>query len=398
MSTDRLSALTTVKAKNFMLQEAKTPEAKLLNLAIKEFGEDAKFILEQMHLQEKAELKVPGLAALPWLFTAKSFEQCTAEPVARFKAELMADRYFTDLTAGAGVDAYFVLPQAERLQLVEADAEHAALIRHNFAGKAAVQLHEGLAEEVLPQLLSGGTVYLDPDRRSGGQRVFDFSASSPDVTKLLPALFEKFEQVWIKASPMNDITACELQLGKPTAVYAICWQDELKELLFHYQPGFAGITRYEAVLLGKNGLVADRFSSMALANTPEIANAVPGMYLLEPHAGLTKLRLDKAHAAQAGLKAFNPQAAYYMLPYWLSGYPGRQFLIKEVLPYKPKVLQSYLQGQGIKRVHMAKRDFFLEVAAIRKVLKMPDGDDARLFFTKDANGIGICVVCDFQRF
>jgi len=393
MSTDRLSVLTTAKAKSFFLKEAKTAESKLLNLAVKEFGEDAKYVLAQMHLQQKAELKVPGLAALPWLFTAKSFEQCTAEPVARFKAELMANRYFTDLTAGAGVDAWFVLPTANRLQLVEADPEHTALLRHNFGGKAAVHLYEGLAEEVLPKLLAGGSVYIDPDRRPGGQRVFDFSASNPDVTKLLPALLEKFEEVWIKASPMNDVTACELQLGKATAVYAICWQDELKELLFHYQPGFTGTTRYEAVLLGKNGLVADRFNSLAAANLPEMSSAQPGMYLLEPHAGLTKLRLDKAHAAQAGLKAFNAQAAYYMLPYWLSGYPGRQFLIKEVLPYKPKVLQSYLQAQSIKRVHMAKRDFFLEVAAIRKVLKLPDGDDARLFFTKNAEGVGICVLC-----
>jgi len=60
MSTDRLSVLTTAKAKSFFLKEAKTAESKLLNLAVKEFGEDAKYVLAQMHLQQKAELKVPG--------------------------------------------------------------------------------------------------------------------------------------------------------------------------------------------------------------------------------------------------------------------------------------------------------------------------------------------------
>jgi hypothetical protein len=398
MSTDRISTLTTAKAKSFMQNELATPETKLINLAAKEFGTEAKYVLEQMQLQQKTVVKMPTLAAQQWLFTTKSYEQSTAEAVARFKAGLMAAELFTDLTAGAGVDAFFMSKAAKLLQLVEADAEHAALLRFNFAQHAQVQVFEGKAEEVLQQLAAGGTVYLDPDRRPGGQRVYDFSASSPDINLLLPQLLSNFRHVWIKASPMADVTACSLQLGTPKTVYAICWQDELKELLFELEPGFAGETTYEAVLLGKTGAVADRFNSSSAAGVPEITGAAPGMYLLEPHAGLTKLRLDKAHAARAGLKAFNSQAAYYLLPYWLDGYPGRQFVVKAVLPYKPKVLQTYFQAQGIKKVHMAKRDFFLEVAAIRKVLKMPDGDDARLFFTKDASGVGICVVCEFQRF
>jgi hypothetical protein len=217
---------------------------------------------------------------------------------------------------------------------------------------------------------------------------------------LLPKLYARYEHIWIKASPMADVTACLSQLQGVKTVYAITWQDELKEMLFELEVGFEGEPRLEAVLLGKNGQLLDRFSARAdqRQQKPAPIQAVPGMYLLEPHAGLTKLRLDQWHAVQQGLKAFNAQTAYFLLPYWLEGYPGRQFLIQAVLPYKPKQLQAYFAALGIKRVQMAKRDFFLEVAAIRKVLKMPDGDDARLFFTKDHEGTGICVVCHPQKY
>lgn len=396
--SDRVTLLTSEKAENFMATALPLAASKRMNLAVKSFGAEAKFILEQLHLREKALAKLPDLMQQNWLLTTKSYEQCTAEAVARFKADLMAAPLFTDLTAGAGVDAYYVSLHAERLQLVEAEDAHAVLLRHNFRKQLKVQVWAGRAEDVLSELQDGGIAYLDPDRRPGGQRVYDFSASRPDVLALLPALRAKFDQLWIKASPMSDVTACLLQLGSVAHVYAICWQDEVKELLFHLRPTVGPEPLLEAVLLGKTGALAHRFSATKSSQAaPALAYPAAGQFLLEPHAGITKLRLDKALAVELGLQAINPHAAYFLLPYWLPDFPGRQFRIEAVLPYKPKKLQAYFKARGIARVQMAKRDFFLEVSAIRKVLKMADGDDARLFFTKDPHGEGICIVCASQK-
>lgn len=397
--SDRVNLLTSEKAENFMATALSLPESKRINLAVSSFGEGAKFILEQLHLRQKAAAKLPLLMQQAWLLTTKSYEQCTAEAVALFKSDLLAAPLFTDLTAGAGVDAYFMRGRADCLQLVESDAEHVALLRHNFRKELKqVTVWSGKAEEILPQLQGGGVVYVDPDRRPGGQRVYDFSDSSPHILQLLPALRDKFDTIWIKASPMSDVTACLLQLGEVERVFAICWQDEVKELLFHISRTAPPEPQLEAVLLSKTGTVAHRFSAPKNSHgAPPLAAPVAGQFLLEPHAGITKLRLDKALAVELGLQAINPHAAYFLLPYWLPDFPGRQFRIEAVLPYKPKQLQAYFKAQGIARVQMAKRDFFLEVAAIRKVLKMGDGDDARLFFTKDQRGEGICIVCASQK-
>ena len=170
-----------------MQNELATTETKLINLAAKEFGTEAKYVLEQMQLQQKTVVKMPTLAAQQWLFTTKSYEQSTAEAVARFKSGLMAAELFTDLTAGAGVDAFFMSKAAKLLQLVEADAEHAALLRFNFAQHAQVQVFEGKAEEVLQQLAAGGTVYLDPDRRPGDNGCSIFRQVVPISTSFCPS-------------------------------------------------------------------------------------------------------------------------------------------------------------------------------------------------------------------
>jgi len=392
-----LSVLLGIKMRAFREENARKPASQLLNAARKVFGGDAARVLEQLHLTEKASQKTPTLAARDWLFSTKSYEQCTAESVARFKASLLQvkNQPFTDLTAGAGVDAWFVGAEASRLQLVEADEQHAAYLSANFTDRPH-RLWVGTAEEVLPQLEAGGLAYLDPDRRPVGRRVYDFSDARPDVLLLLPQLRQKFNSIWLKASPMLDVTACLNQLTPHCrAVYALCLGDELKELLFELQP----MAVEDAVILEAVQLMSDgRVFRTAVAKSdaqpvlPQIQIA-SGDFLFEPHAGIIKLRLGRHLAAQHGLSAIGA-ADFYVGKAEVADFPGRQFRIRAVLPYKPKQLVAWLRENGIQKAHVSKRDFFLETEAIRKALKLPMGEDARLFFTKNQQGEAICVVCE----
>lgn len=392
-----LSVLLGTKMRAFREENAGKPASQLLNAARKAFGSDAARILEQLHLTERAGQKTPTLAARNWLFSTKSYEQCTAEAVARFKAELLEvnDRPFTDLTAGAGVDAWFLGAEASRLQLVEADEQHAAYLSANFADRPH-RMWVGTAEEVLPQLEAGGVAYLDPDRRPAGRRVYDFSDATPDVLVLLPQLLQKFDKVWLKASPMLDVTACLNQLAPHCrAVYALCLGDELKELLFELQPlNVEGEVALEAVQLLSDGR-ALRTSAAKADSQPVLkpAQIAPGDYLFEPHAGIIKLRLGRHLAALLGLTTIG-SADFYVGKAALADFPGRHFRIRAVLPYKPKQLLAWLKENGIQKAHVSKRDFFLETEAIRKALKLPMGEDARLFFTKNQQGEAVCVVCE----
>lgn len=392
-----LSVLLGTELRAFREAHAGKPASQLLNAARKAFGSDAARVLEQLHLTERAKEKTPTLAAQHWLFSTKSYEQCTAEAVARFKAKLLQvdGKSFTDLTAGAGVDAWFVGERASRLQLVEADPLHAAYLSANFAGRPHL-LWQGTAEEVLPQLEAGGVAYLDPDRRPAGRRVYDFSDATPDVLALLPRLLQKFDRVWLKASPMLDVTACLNQLAPHCkGVYAICLGDELKELLFELQAlTWKGEVVLEAIQLLPDGRALQ--TAAAQGEAPPVlmqSTMATGNFLIEPNAGVIKLRLGRRLAMQYGLLAIGA-ADFYVGAVAVEDFPGRQFRIRAVLPYKPKQLMAWLKENGIQKAHVSKRDFFLETDAIRKALKLPMGEDARLFFTKNQQGEAVCVVCE----
>ncbi|MFN3529471.1 MAG: THUMP-like domain-containing protein [Bacteroidia bacterium] len=394
MSTDqnRISVLSGSQAKEFLQKHAQDKPETCLNAAIKFFGADAKWVLEQLHLQQKAAKKIPLLQARSWLLTTKSFEQCTPEAVARYKAGLFAGDAFTDLCAGAGVDAWYAGFKHKRLVLVEADETHANLLKHNFKDHRKAQILHTTAEKALDEIAPRGCVYLDPDRRPGGKRVFDFSQSQPDLLQMLPRLLLQFDQIFIKGSPMLDISACIKQLPHIKNVYAICLHNELKELLFELEPGYSGIAQQQAILLDDQGQLRHQFDDTQKA-TPAIAQPKAGQFFYEPHAGLIKTRLDRAHAAQNGLCAMNAHAAWFVGDEWVPDYPGRIWKIEAVLSYKPKRLKQQLLALGIQRAHIAKRDFGLEVAAIRQRLNMAEGEDAQLCFTKSLEGEGLCVVC-----
>lgn len=392
-----LSVLLGTKMRDFREENAGKSALQLLNVARKAFGSDASRVLEQLHLTERAREKAPSLAARHWLFSTKSYEQCTSETIARHKAGLMQlkGQAFTDLTAGAGVDAWFIGAEAKRLQLVEADPLHAAYLKANFADRPH-RLWESTAEEALQQLEAGGVAYLDPDRRPAGRRIYDFSDARPDVLVLLPQLLQKFDKVWLKASPMLDVTACVNQLAPHCrAVYALCLGDELKELLFELQlQPIREPLILEAVQLLSDGKALRTSVATQDATVPLAAATIaPGDYLFEPHAGIIKLRLGRHLAMQHGLLAIGA-ADFYVGKEAIEHFPGRQFRIRAVLPYKPKQLMAWLKENDIHKAHVSKRDFFLETDAIRKALKLPMGEDARLFFTKNQQGEAVCVVCE----
>jgi hypothetical protein len=392
MSDALINLLTNRNVQDFVFQCGHLPPAQWLNLAQKEFGSNARFVLEYLQLRLKARAKVPDLAE-KWLFSTKSFEQCTSELVARFKAERFKPQDYTDLTAGAGVDAWFMGMGTNAICLVEHDPGHAAFLRHNFAGTGA-QVVEGDAASLLHSLPGGDVVYIDPDRRPAGQRVYGFEEARPNVIELLPSLKAKFKRVIIKASPMADVHQCLRQLVDVTRVLAIVAQGELKEVLFEVSDRLDDGMLLEAVWLYPDGQVHRFFGQIRDERCPPMAMPVSGQWFFEPHAGLIKLRLGKAHAATLGLMAIQPNADYFLGKERIDDYPGRQWCIVAVWPYKPKQLKQQLQAMGIYKAHLSKRDFFLEIAELRKILQLPEGEDAHLFFTKNKQGQPICVICE----
>ena len=114
---------------------------------------DAAFILRQIEGRKRLREKVPTWAAVGELLypVRLSLEQCSGEPAARYKAQVV-ERIFAkdiaahrslsmaDLTGGFGVDFSFLAPLFSRAVYVERQAELVVLARHNFPLLGLVQV------------------------------------------------------------------------------------------------------------------------------------------------------------------------------------------------------------------------------------------------------------------
>ena len=439
--------------RDFLQSEAAQDERGRISRAQKTFGPMASFALEQLHVQRKAVVKAPLLYRSGWLFTQRSLEQCTSEAVARVKSRWLQGDRFTDLTTGAGVDAFFASRSGIPLSLAEHDPLLRAMLAYNFRGTGNLL---NIEEDGMSYLKSisesapmsgvhtplmktkavdssnpidrhaiGSVAYLDPDRRPGGRRTASWQDSIPNIIAIMPQLCRSFDSVWVKSSPMTDPTASmRAWNGHTTDVFAICWQGELKEILFRVQKGTPGDCRLHAVyihghdpydpieaLKGQNTgpMVQDiepppfhifsRSLSEVKAAHSNASQARPGDLLFEPHAGLTRLNLSVEFALELGYTQLAPHVPYFLMGSNHSALrtdhmPGRILSIRDVLNYQPKTLVAQLKAMGVHRAMLASKCFYLNVAQLRSTLKIPDGEDAYLIFTTLSGNRAVCIVAD----
>lgn len=383
-----VSVLTSTEAQNFWAEEAETLSAQLTNRAQKQFGPDAAIVLQQLELRRKARHKFPELLENGWLFSPQGFEQASSSATASYKASLIKGKVLVDLTAGAGIDAFYLSRNFESAILLEIHPERAALLRWNFREYAHVQVLEMAAEAWMPALENEMVVFVDPDRRPAGRKVSGLTDSSPDILGLLPQIRAKNCRLWLKASPMLDISQARMQLGENLDCRAIAVDSELKELLFEVDLPAGRTPQLHSIKLNGAGQPIHLYAH-TFQNTPEkpaLASAGAADYFVEPHLALIKTRQARSFAAAQGWLALNGQADYYLHHTPEPAMAGRWFKIVEHWPYKPKTLVSELQKRGITKANVAKREFFMEVSEIRKRLKLADGGEEYLFFTKNKNG------------
>jgi len=383
-----VSVLTSSEVQKFCADAAETPLQELTNRARKLFGGDAALVLQQIALVRKARQKFPDMLEIGWLFSPQSFEQASSSATAKYKASLIRGKVLVDITAGAGIDAFYLSENFEKVILLEQHAERAQLLRWNFRNQPHVEIREMSAEAWMPELAPETVVFADPDRRPDGQKVNGLADSSPDIRAILPAILSKNCRLWLKASPMLDIQQARMQLGERLDCRAIAVENELKELLFVLGLPENREPQLYSIKLNVSGEPVHQWQSPFGQNAVKPALALPGelAYFVEPHLALIKTRQARAYAAEQNWLAINGQADYYFSQIPEPKTAGRWFKIVQHWPYKPKTLITELQKQGIIKANVAKREFFMEVSEIRKRLKLADGGDDYLFFTKNKNG------------
>lgn len=168
-------------------------------------------------------------------------EQCSSAATAAYKAsiaERMGWKRIADLTGGLGVDSWYLARRSEAVLHNEADGLLSESVRENFAALGTMNIktrsmmvEPGNVSEVLDGF-GPDVVFMDPARRSeSGKKVFLIEDCQPDVLGLKDEIFAICRWIFLKLSPMADITMAVERLGNATEVHTVAAGGECKELL-----------------------------------------------------------------------------------------------------------------------------------------------------------------------
>ena len=335
---------------------------------------DFRFLIQQVEGRQRTKDKLPSFAQIEdwWYPVRLSCEQCSSEATARYKAALIAPLQpdvLIDLTAGYGVDTFFMAEHAQEAHYVERNPELCHIAQHNFSlARPHIRVHNTTAEEFLassPHLLSPHRlIYLDPARRSqSGGKVFRIEDCEPNVTEILPALRKLTSHIMIKFSPMLDITAAMRALGHDWDTHIVAVNNEVKEVL---------------ILTGKGSIYAVNIcathTDSFVFNDEEEKKAQVSFasdieqYIYEPNAAIIKAGAYRLIGERYGIKKLDTNTHLYTSDKLLPDFPGRKWQVQEVLT-KHSALNTKL------KYSILTRNYPLSPDQVRKKLKLQDGDD-----------------------
>ena len=344
-----------------------------------------------------------------------------------------------DLTGGLGVDSWFFSQKASEVLYCEMLPELCEAARHNFAVLSAENITvlnaavcgggtSPLAslgrsdnetsifqspEEILAEF-KPDIVYMDPARRGeGGKKVFLIEDCTPDVLTLKDEIFKHTRNIFLKLSPMADITMVCDRLGRTCReVYVVAAGGECKELLVWMDREWDDDYTIHAVELDKCG-EANIFSfkpaeeksatisywsgAKELIDETDIADT----YLFEPGKALMKAGAFNLIVERFGLDKLGRSTHYYIfsgkaespaeqLAETLKGY-GKIFSILRVDSLDKRSMKA--AGKDYPKAEVTARNLPMDTDTLRKKLGVTSGDDAHIFGLKSDSQGALLIIC-----
>lgn len=334
--TERLKELISQpESQKFLRENLKENVPKLM---LKYAGDaDTRLLVQQIASRQKVRKKLPEwYTNLNLIFPPSlNLEQSSSELTARFKAAHFQGNSFTDLTAGFGVDAYYLgLSFAERI-INEPAAELRTILKHNFRKlDFAAEIKGYHTAEIIDKLPRQDLIYLDPSRRNPEKgRVLKIEDYEPRIYELEQELLHTSEVVLVKVSPMVSIPEIQRKLQKLHAVWILAVRNEVKEILLVLKNSTDEHVRLQTWNL-YDLQHYQYFESYADLPLPQPQLAAADKWIYEPNAAIFKGSLMDGVAAQFQLQKLHPQSHLYTSAHLHKSYPGRIFELESI--HKPK--------------------------------------------------------------
>lgn len=379
-----INLLSNENSRHFIREHIKD-SVETLALSARKYPEiDIKASAQLISLYQKAKIKLPEHYKLLAAFNAKSYEQCSSERVAEFKSRFMevSGKQIINLSGGLGVDDIAFSHLAKKVESCETDIEIHNLAVFNKQLFACSNLNRifGDGIEYTIQHEKVDIIYADPDRRPGASKVFRLEDCQPDILANVKMLHGKTEELWLKLSPMADLSYLEKSLPNISKIAVIGWQEEVKELLVCCKNVASpkSIEKFairltptsDQIFKGGEELIVSSFNN-------------DGVYLFEPDKTIIKAGLSANYANSLGLSILGPQTHFYVSDQYRNNFQGRVFEIVEKMAYKPRIISAYLKDNKIDRADITIRNFRETTAEIRERFKLKQTGGHYLCFAND---------------
>jgi 16S rRNA G966 N2-methylase RsmD len=344
--------------------------------------EEKRILASLLIIYKKAQEKLPEYVIHHAALTEKSYEQASSHAVATFRASLIQVDELLNLSGGIGADDVALSRTCKQITSVDADLEvHELAIYNNalFKIESILRVHS-LAEEFIKSCPQYDVIYVDPDRRSNKIRTLLLEDASPNIVEIQHQLLAIANEVYVKLSPLTDLTEIKNKLHNCHAIWVISVENEVKEVLVKLSHSVQNEAITSAVIIHNKEIY------IVSSNEMQIGIAEKGQELfVEPAAALIKSGLADTYFEKNGFRKVGPHAAFYMGKTSEMKLPGRAFVIVKQMLYKPKLLNKYFIDANVTYGHFKKRDFPMDVAALKKKHKLKDGGDDYFFFFTDSN-------------
>lgn len=390
--------LTNEETSKFIYEHRNDDVKKLVLKKRLESNIDYDFAFRQIAGKQRIRYKVPtfyntsNLIFPPQL----NLEQSSSESTALYKKSICEGNTFIDITAGFGIDFYFISRNFKQAIYIEKNEELSKIAEHNFKELATenVSIINTNALEFIEKMPSSDCVFVDPARRdkSGVKTVF-LNDCEPDITQIYKKILVKSKLLMIKLSPMLDISAAVSQLSNVHEVHVVSVANECKEILLILNPLKVGMIQYKTVNI-KNENLTEHFD-FTKEDEMEIEcnySFNVSTYLYEPNSSILKAGAFKSIANYFKTNKLHKNTHLYTSDSLIPEFPGRSFEVKKVWEIGKKELIE-LKKQ-LPKANISTRNFPLKPEELKKKIGITDGGNTYLFGCTLANEKKVIIECE----
>ena len=396
---NKIVVQTIMKTSEFIQQHQHDDIRKLALQAAKYPDVDFPFALRQIAGRQIAAIKIPSWYSKEEIIYPPhlSLEQCSSEITALYKASLFQGKKLVDLTGGFGIDCSFLSPKFREVAYVERQPDLCEIALSNFKTLSLNHVKVYCMESglYLEEMDPVDCIYLDPARRDKhGKKTVSISDCEPDVERLKDRLIEKAQSVWVKFSPMLDISLALTQLPMTTEIHVVAVDNECKELLFKMEQNAKRGNEpvIYCVNLKKNHIDEHFSFTKTEENNSECCFAdLSGSYLYEPNAAILKAGAYKCLTQHYPIRKLHPNSHLYTSDTYVPNFPGRSFCIIELFSLSKQESKQSLSG--LTQANITVRNFPLSVNELRKKTGLKEGGEIYLFATTLWNEKRVLIKC-----